>query len=112
MTFPGWHTEANPDTGSDVDVKEFPSGVVVDMVLFVGFLALLFDIIATLWLHTARVGAEVAIRSAYYSAVAVRLGAAPIALGWISVVLIAIGFLMVVVMKLSINLVERLADST
>src|SRR4051794_22951993 len=56
-TFPGWHEERDERTGSDVDVKPFPSRPVSQVALALIFIASIFVLVSVLWQHTASVAA-------------------------------------------------------
>lgn len=55
-TFPGWHEERDERTGSDVDVRPFPSRPVSQVALAATFVAAVLLLTACLWQHVAAVG--------------------------------------------------------
>lgn len=128
-TFPGWHEEHDGRTGSEVDVKPFPSRPVSQVALALIFIASIFILVSVLWQHTASVAAAqvaqdfgngsvlsgVGTTAMGESNIAVKVQVdhnanSSIVLGWISFaicVLVTIGLL---VMILSIHLLDRLTD--
>ena len=56
-TFPGWHTDTS-SSGSEHEVKPFPSRPVSQVALATIFIASVFVLVSVLWQHTAAVAAS------------------------------------------------------
>ena len=109
-TFPGWHEERDERTGSDVDVKPFPSRPVSQVACSCAFVAGTLSLISILWQHVGAVGAAAMAESANYGNVKSVIGAGAMTMGWIAftlTTLVAIGLL---VMIWSIMTLDRLTD--
>lgn len=109
-TFPGWHEERDQVTGSDVDVKPFPSRPVSQVACACAFVAGMLSLISTLWQHVGAVGAAAMAESANYGNVKSWIGAGAMAMGWLSFTLIILVFVGLTVMILSIMVLDRLTD--
>lgn len=109
-TFPGWHEERDPVTGSDVDIKPFPSRPVSQVALSNAFVAAVLLLTASLWQHVGAVGAATMVETANFGNVKAQIGAGAMAMIWISFtfeIIISIGL---VTMILSIIVLDRLTD--
>jgi hypothetical protein len=109
-TFPGWHEERDERTGSDVDVKPFPSRPVSQVALSCAFVAGILSLISTLWQHVGSVGAAAMAESAHYGTVKSSIGTSAMAMGWVAfslIILVAVGLL---IMILSIIVLDHLTD--
>lgn len=109
-TFPGWHEERDERTGSDVEVKPFPSRPVSQVALTQAFVSAVLLTMASLWQHVGSVGAAAMSESANYGNVKSSIGSAAMALAWTGAsieLLITIGLL---TMILSIIVLDRLTD--
>jgi hypothetical protein len=109
-TFPGWHEEHDAATGSDVDVKPFPSRPVSQVACSCAFVAAMLSLISILWQHVGAVGAAAMAESANYGNVKAVIGAGAMAMGWITFTLIMLVFIGLTVMILSIAILDRLTD--
>jgi len=110
-TFPGWHEERDERTGSDVDVRPFPSRPVSQVALAASFVAAVQLLIASLWQHVGSVGAAAMAESANYGNIRTDIGVSAITMVWVAFTLqitVAIGLL---VMVLSIIILDRLTDN-
>lgn len=93
-TFPGWHKERDERTGSEVDVKPFPSRPVSMTASSQAIVSALLLLIASLWQHIGSVGAAAVAESANYGNVKSAIGAGAMSLAWTAFVLetiVAIG---------------------
>lgn len=109
-TFPGWHEERDARTGSDVDVKPFPSRPVTQIALALIFISSVFVLITVLWQHVAAVSASQITQDFANGSVASGVGVTALVLGWFGFALLAIVTVGLVVMVLSIHLLDRLTD--
>lgn len=109
-TFPGWHEERNSETGSEVDVKPFPSRPVSQIALSNSFVAAVLLLIASLWQHVGAVGAATMAETANYGNIKVSIGGGAMAIVWISFTMEMIATIGLVVMILSIIVLDRLTD--
>ena len=109
-TFPGWHYEHDDETGTDIDVKPFPSRPVAQLVLMTSLPSAVFALIAALWQHTGAISTASAIRSVYYGNVSVSVGTVSLVLMWGSFVAMAVVAIGMYVMLLSMSVLDRLTD--
>ena len=110
-TFPGWHEERDARTGSDIDIKPFPSRPVSQAVAMALGAASLLLMISALWQHVAAASVVAIIATTGQGqGVVGDIGAASISLVWLSFALAALVFQGLVVMILSIHLLDRLTD--
>lgn len=109
-TFPGWHEERDRETGSDVDVKPFPSRPVSQVALALIFISSIFVLVSVLWQHTASVAAATIAQDLGNGAVKAGVGTSAMVLGWFSFVLLIIVTIGLLVMILSIIVLDRLTD--
>lgn len=110
-TFPGWHAETDSRTGSDVDVKPFPSRAVSQVALALIFIASIFVLVSVLWQHTASVAAAQIARDLGNGSVRSGVGTAAMILGWFGFGLLVVVTIGLLVMILSIHLLDKLTDA-
>ncbi|KAF2176391.1 membrane fusion mating protein FIG1 [Zopfia rhizophila CBS 207.26] len=110
-TFPGWHEEKDFRTGSDVDVKPFPSRPVSQVALALIFIASIFVLVSVLWQHTASVAAATIAQDLGNGSVKSGVGTSAMVLGWFGFVLLIIVTIGLLVMILSIIVLDRLTDN-
>ncbi|KAJ5919263.1 hypothetical protein N7466_010206 [Penicillium verhagenii] len=108
-TFPGWHTETN-DTGSDIEVKPFPSRPVSQAALGLISISFGFAFISVLWQHINSSSTASMVETLTYGTVSGHIGTAAMVLGWLAVVLIGFVSLGLLIMILSISLLDRLSE--
>ena len=110
-SFPGWHEERDPRTGSDIDIKPFPSRPVTYAIAWALGTASLLLMISALWQHVAAASVVAIISSTVQAHTVVGdIGTASIALVWLSFALAVVAFEGIVIMALSIRLLDRLTD--
>jgi len=109
-TFPGWHEETDGRTGSEVDVKPFPSRPVSQAALALIFIASIFILVSVLWQHTASVAAAQVAQDFGNGSVRSGVGSGAMVLGWFAFALLILVTTGLLVMILSIHLLDRLAD--
>ncbi|KAF2121796.1 Ca2+ regulator and membrane fusion protein Fig1-domain-containing protein [Lophiotrema nucula] len=109
-TFPGWHEERDRLTGSDVEVKPFPSRPVSQIALALIFIASIFVLVSVLWQHTASVAAATIAQDLGNGSVKSGVGTSAMVLGWFGFVLLIIVTIGLLVMILSIIVLDRLTD--
>ncbi|KAF2852095.1 hypothetical protein T440DRAFT_467331 [Plenodomus tracheiphilus IPT5] len=110
-TFPGWHEERDERTGSDVDVKPFPSRSVSHAALAQAFVSAVLLLMASLWQHVGSVGAAAMAESASYGNVKTSIGSVAMGLAWTGVTIEMIVTVGLLVMILSIIVLDRLTDN-
>ncbi|KAH7381341.1 Ca2+ regulator and membrane fusion protein Fig1-domain-containing protein [Phaeosphaeria sp. MPI-PUGE-AT-0046c] len=110
-TFPGWHEERDERTGSDVDVRPFPSRPVSQVALSAAFVAAVLLLTACLWQHVGAVGAAAMAEIANVGNVGTSIGTSATVMAWIAVVLQFITVIGLLVMILSIIVLDRLTDN-
>lgn len=109
-TFPGWHEEPDPRTGSEVDVKPFPSRPVSQAALALIFIASIFVLVSVLWQHTASVAAAQIAQDLGNGSVKSGVGTTAMVLGWFGFGLFVVVTIGLLVMILSIQLLDKLTD--
>ncbi|EME78198.1 uncharacterized protein MYCFIDRAFT_46762 [Pseudocercospora fijiensis CIRAD86] len=109
-TFPGWHEEHDARTGSDIDIKPFPSRPVSQVALALIFIASIFVLVSVLWQHTASVAAAQVAQDLGNGSVKSGVGTSAMVLGWFGFALLIIVTVGLLVMILSIHLLDKLTD--
>ncbi|MCJ1362269.1 hypothetical protein MMC16_001371 [Acarospora aff. strigata] len=109
-TFPGWHEETDEQTGSEHDVKPFPSRPVSQVALALIFVASVFVLVSVLWQHTASVGASTIAQDLGNGSVVSGVGTTAMILGWFGFALFIIVTIGLLVMILSISILDKLTD--
>ena len=74
LTFPGWQTDVD-DSGSDREVKPFPSRPVSQIALAASTLASILGLVSMIWQHTASVAAATTAQYLGYGTVKSGVGA-------------------------------------
>ncbi|RMZ84213.1 hypothetical protein DV738_g475, partial [Chaetothyriales sp. CBS 135597] len=108
-TFPGWHTATGSD-GSEHEVKPFPSRPVSQVALATIFISSVFVLVSVMWQHTAAVAASTVAQDLGNGSVKSGVGTSAMVLGWFGFGLLVVVTLGLLVMILSIQLLDRLAD--
>ncbi|KAK5160204.1 Ca2+ regulator and membrane fusion protein Fig1-domain-containing protein [Cryomyces antarcticus] len=109
-TFPGWHEEHDARTGSDIDIKPFPSRPVSQVALALIFIASIFVLVSVLWQHTASVAAATIAQDLGNGSVKSGVGTTAMVLGWFGFALFIVVTIGLLVMILSIHLLDKLTD--
>lgn len=109
-TFPGWHEERDLQTGSDVDVKPFPSRPVSQVALALIFISSIFVLVSVLWQHTASVAASVIAQDFGNGSIKSGVGTSAMILGWFGFSLLIIVTIGLLVMLLSMSVLDKLTD--
>ena len=108
-TFPGWHEEMD-STGSEREVKPFPSRPVSQAALALIFVASVFVLVSVLWQHTASVAASTIAQDMGNGSVKSGVGSSAMVLGWFGFGLMVVTTIGLLVMILSIKLIRQLTD--
>jgi hypothetical protein len=95
-------------TGSEVDVKPFPSRPVCQVALALIFIASVFVLVSVLWQHTASVAASVVASDFGNGSVKSGVGTAAMILGWFGFALLVIVTIGLLVMLLSMSVLDKL----
>ena len=109
-TFPGWHEEHDARTGSDIDIKPFPSRPVSQVALAMIFISSVFVLVSVLWQHTASVAAAQIAQDFGNGSVKSGVGTSAMVLGWFGFALLIIVTVGLLIMILSIRLLDKLTD--
>jgi uncharacterized membrane protein len=109
-TFPGWVEEHDEATGSDIDVKPFPSRAVSQAIAFVLLMASLLILVSCLWQHVAAASVVTTVSSMSQQRIVGRVGAAAAVLVWLSLAFVIFTFLGILVMIISIYTLDLLTD--
>jgi len=105
-TFPGWHEEEDA-SGSEREVKPFPSRPVSQIALAIIFISSIFVLVSVLWQHTASVAASVIAQDFGNGSVLSGVGTTAMVLGWFSFALLIIVTIGLLVMILSISVLSE-----
>ncbi|KAJ5692477.1 hypothetical protein N7462_001900 [Penicillium macrosclerotiorum] len=108
-TFPGWHDEID-ESGSDIEVRPFPSRPVSQVALALIFVSSVFVLVSVLWQHTASVAASTIAQDFGNGVVKSGVGTSAMVLGWFGFVLLVIVTIGLLVMILSIKIIKKLTD--
>ena len=109
-TFPGWVEEHDETTGSDIDVKPFPSRAVSQAIAFVLLMASLLILVSCLWQHVAAASVVTTVSSMTQRKVVGHVGAVAAVLVWLSLAFFVFTFLGILVMIISIFTLDLLTD--
>ncbi|KAK3677219.1 hypothetical protein LTR78_002757 [Recurvomyces mirabilis] len=109
-TFPGWHEEHDQRTGSDIDIKPFPSRPVSQVALAMIFISSIFVLVSVLWQHTASVAAAQIAQDFGNGSVRSGVGTSAMVLGWFAFGLLVVVTIGLLVMILSIRLLDKLTE--
>jgi hypothetical protein len=107
-TFPGWHSEYS-ETGSETEVKPFPSRRVLHLAAACLGISTMFSGISVLWQHIAAVAVATSTTTLIRGAVKSHVGTAGMALAWAATFLLAIPMLRLLVKIYSIRVLDMLA---
>lgn len=105
-TFPGWHEEED-ESGSEREVKRFPSRPVSQVALAIIFIASIFVLVSVLWQHTASVAASIIAQDFGNGSVLSGVGTTAMVLGWFGFALLIIVTIGLLVMILSIRVLSE-----
>ena len=109
-SFPGWTEERDERTGSDIDIKPFPSRAVSQAIAFVLLMASLLVLVSCLWQHVAAASVVTTVSSMSQQRIAGHVGAVAAVLVWLSLTLVVFTFLGILVMIISIYTLDLLTD--
>lgn len=109
-TFPGWAEEHDETTGSDIDVKPFPSRAVSQAIAFALLMASLLILVSCLWQHVAAASVVTTVSSMSQRRIAGHVGAVAAVLVWLSLTFVVFTFLGILVMIISIYTLDLLTD--
>jgi hypothetical protein len=107
-TFPGWHYEHDELTGSDIDVKPFPSRPVAQVAFACSLFAAMLALIVALWQHTATVAAGSVVMSMGYGNIANSIGTLAMILSWVGCSVLFVVAIGLYVMLVSMTVLDRL----
>jgi hypothetical protein len=112
-TFPGWHevdetaSEAEEDV---IEIKPFPSWRVMRVALASAVLASVFALISALSQHTSAATAAAVLDALSLEKVESDIGALAAVLAWLYAIILLIPVLMLLLVKVSTTILERLTD--
>lgn len=108
-TFPGWRDEVD-DNGSVFQSKSFPSQIALSICLLVVSASFGFGLISILWQHINSSATATMTEILNYGAVSGHVGAVAMALGWLSIGLLAIVCMALFIMKLNLTMIRPLDE--
>ena len=111
LTFPGRHDEVD-DSGSDLEVRPFPSRRVTQLALITSTLGAMLALVSMIWQHIASVAAATTAQNLGYGTVKSAVGVTVLVLGWTAFALLVLTTIGLLVMILSIRMLAELTDDT
>ena len=108
-TFPGWHEDTDA-TGSERDLRPFPSRPVSQASLALIFMSSVFVLVSVLWQHTASVAASTIAKDIGNGSVKSGVGTTAMILGWFGFALLVIVTVGLLMMILSIRMITQLTE--
>ena len=109
-TFPGWVKEYDATTGSDIDIKPFPSRPVSQAIAFGLLMASLLVLVSCLWQHVAAASVVSTVSSMSQGRLVGHVGAVAAVLVWLSLAVMVGALLGLLVLIISIHLLDLLTD--
>ncbi|KAI0840805.1 Ca2+ regulator and membrane fusion protein Fig1-domain-containing protein [Hypoxylon sp. FL0890] len=109
-TFPGWQEEVDPETGSNREIKKFPSRTVSNTALALSSLATLLSFVSVFWQHIASACALTLLQTLTYGTVEIHVGPAAMICGWFGFGMICLSSLGLIIAVLSIRVLSMLTD--
>lgn len=106
--FPGWHETRDERTGSDIDMKPFPSRPIAQAALACSFVAAVLLLVSSLWQRLGAVGAAAMADAAYFGNVKTAVGATSMLMAWISFGIASISTISLLMMIIAIVVLDRL----
>ena len=107
-TFPGWIQHHDETTGSDIDIKPFPSRQVAQAIAFVLLMASLLVLVSCLWQHVAAASVVTTVSSMSQQKIVGHVGAVAAVLAWLSLALVVVPLLGIVITIISLHLLDLL----
>ncbi|KAF2756301.1 hypothetical protein EJ05DRAFT_96853 [Pseudovirgaria hyperparasitica] len=108
--FPGWREEQDASTGDTIDVKQFPSRSLSHIALGFVFVASMVALISGLWQHIGAVAAAAMAERTGYGNVKASIGTVAIVLAWLGFTMLALTFIGLLVMVLSIHILDEMTS--
>jgi hypothetical protein len=109
-TMPGWHTESDSTTGSDIEVRPFPSGTVLTVGIATSLAAGFFAFASALWQHTGAVSARYMVQAMGYGSFEAATGTAGLVLAWVGFGLLVVPAGGLVLWKIEMDEVKSLVE--
>lgn len=109
-SFPNWREETNEQTGSEIDIKPFPSGRILMLCVVSSALSMMFMLASALWQHVAAASAKSLIEAGSQGFAAAHVGGAAMALVWLEFMFSAVVTLYFVALVWYIKWLDRLYD--
>lgn len=109
-TFPGWTTDYDARTGSEIEIKPFPSRPISQAIAFVLLMASLLVLVSCLWQHVAAASVVSTVSSMSQKRIVGHVGAVAAVLVWLPLAVIVGAFLGILVMIISIHLLDLLTE--
>lgn len=110
LTFPGWHREFTEDTGSERDVKPFPSRTITGAIFGLLTAASMLGIALLLWQHVGAVSVATTLQALAYGTVRSGVGSTAMALAWTGLACLILCDMAVYILISSISVLDRLTD--
>jgi hypothetical protein len=111
IAFPNWHIEEDEETGSFIEVKAFPSKMLVRCCVTTTSLSSVLTIVATLWQHVSATTLQALAESSFTATVHSRVGALSTSFLWLSTLFSLCSLLGVSLFLLSMQILQRLQDT-
>jgi hypothetical protein len=109
-SFPSWREETDERTGSEIDIKPFPSGKILMLCVISSALTMMFMLASSLWQHVAAASAKSLIEAGSQGFAAAHVGGAAMALVWLGFMFSAVVTVYFVALAWYFNWLDRLYD--
>jgi uncharacterized membrane protein len=108
--FPGWEEGTDDATGSDIDIKPFPSRTVSKAVALTLFMASLLLFVSSLWQHVAAATLVTTVSSMSQGKLVGHVGVVAAVLIWLSLALVVLVFIGLLILIMSLHLLDILTS--
>jgi hypothetical protein len=106
--FPRWESDQDPETGSLIDIKPFPSRKLILGCLTTTGLSTVLALIATLWQHVSGTTLTALAKSSFAATVYSKVGALSISFLWLSTLFSLCTFIGIYFMFTSMNILNEM----
>ena len=97
-------------TGSEIEIKPFPSRGKIHFSLLFSFLATMFGLIGTIWQHTSAVTAATLLAASTSGAIKAHVGAAATSFAWVGTILFFVALTGMAMLRMSVSALESMTD--
>ncbi|KAF2093733.1 hypothetical protein NA57DRAFT_16036, partial [Rhizodiscina lignyota] len=105
--FPSWHDEYDEWTGSEIEVKPFPSRRLVAACFIITSLSCVFALLSAMWQHTSAATVTTLAEVSAYGNAKASVGAAAAAFAWMSFGFLGVAAMGILLMIASIQTLDK-----